>query len=161
MAIRRPDWLTVIRNWVLRGGTGYTLPFLVGARVIRDGRTEASLDDAIAILDEMFHPQTPSDTLQLTWCPQLDAPVFGLNREQIDGVTIRSIHTQERSVVVRQDIVTRWGNSADKLVGALLDYSRAPIVAGNFSRMDRSWHPFSEEERQRIERLLQAEQPPA
>ena len=81
--------------------------------------------------------------------------------EQIDGVTIRSNHTQQPSVVVRQDIVTRWGNSADQLMAALLEYSRAPIAAANFSRMDRSWHPFSEDERDRIERLLLGEQPPA
>ena len=72
MASQQPDWLTIIRHWALRGGTGYTVPFLVGARLLREGKTEASLDDARAVLDELFSPRTTTDTLQLTWCPQLD-----------------------------------------------------------------------------------------
>ena len=102
----------------------------------------------------MFHPRTTSDALQLTWCPQLDAPVFGLNLEPIPGITIQSNHTQQPSVAVRQDIVARWGDSADQLTLALLDHSRQAIVAGDFSRMDGSWHPFSEQEQIRIKNLL-------
>ena len=43
MAIQQTDWLTIIRHWVHRGGTGYTLPFLVGARLLREGRTEGPM----------------------------------------------------------------------------------------------------------------------
>ena len=133
---------------------GYTLPFLLGARVLREGKTETSLDEGQALLDEMFDARTPTDALQLTWCHDLDAPVFGLNKVPIDGLTIRSTHTQQPSVVVIQKIVNLWGDSADQLSSALLDHSRPAIESGHFSRTFQSWQSFSRDEQIRIKNLL-------
>lgn len=151
----RPDWQILIRHWTRGSGIGYTLPFLVGARALTRGTSRATVDDARILLDEMFHPQAHSDVLQVVWCPNLDAPVFGLNKESIPGETITSAHSGAPSVIVRSDILRHWGPSVEEVIAGIIAHSQEALESGRFSRTwDQKWELFSDTEVSRIRNLL-------
>jgi hypothetical protein len=152
---QRPDWLLLIQHWVRGGGTGYSVPFLVGARALSRGFDSASLNCARELLEEMLNPMGRHPTLELTWCRNLDVPVFGISRESIPGVTLASEHTGAPSVIVRSDIRELWGDTRHSIMAGLIDHAAVPIAAGHFSRTwDQSWTPFADEEKSRITNIL-------
>lgn len=152
-----PAWFVLIEHWVTRGSTGYTFPFLVGARALCQGRKTATRDEAFILMNEILNQPVTGHVVELTWCADLDAPVFGLSREQIPGQFFNSTVTNKPSIFIRQDILTKWGTSDDNLISNLMDDSEKPITEGHFSRSGKSWTPFTQSEIFRIMNLLQGE----
>ncbi len=153
---KTPDWFVLIEHWVSRGGNGYSLPFLVGARARRRGDTDVSEEDARTLLDEIFNNPVKNQVVQIILCPNLGVPVFGLSREKIQGKLFHSTITNEPSVFVRQDLLNTWGESVDEVLNGILSEAKQPIQEGKFSRnFNHTWTPFSEIELQRIDRLLE------
>ncbi|NOK59077.1 MAG: hypothetical protein GFH27_549349n72 [Chloroflexi bacterium AL-W] len=155
MAQTLPDWFILIEHLVTRGGTGYTLPFLAGARAQHLNKTAITLEEVHTLLEEIFHQPVKNEVAELTWCANFDAPVFGLSRIQIPGKVFKSEKTNTDAVVVRQDIIDKWGNSSEDIIKELIRCSEEPIVTGNFSRTSEgTWESFTEDERFRINNLL-------
>ena len=155
MARDEPDWLVLIAHWCTRGGTGYSLPFLLAARQMREGWPFITVENARNMLAEMFRPAVVRKPLSLTWCPDLDVPVFDLGDDLIRGIVLSSPHTSEPSLFVRQDIVERWSDTAESLEAGLLAHAEKPIVSGRVSRTwEREWAPLSQDESTRIRNLL-------
>lgn len=153
---KAPDWFVLIGHWVSRGGNGYSLPFLVGARARNKGDTNVSDEDARILLDEIFNHPVKNHVVQIILCPNLGVPVFGLSREKIQGKLFHSTITNEPSVFVRQDLINTWGESADEVLNGILREAKQPIQEGMFSRnFNHTWSDFSEIELQRINRLLE------
>jgi hypothetical protein len=93
--------------------------------------------------------------LELTWCGNLDAPVFGISRESIGGVTLVSKRNGIPSVRVRSDIQNLWGDTGESIIAGLLDHAAVPLAASHFSRTwDRRWTHFTDDEKIRISNIL-------
>lgn len=152
-----PDWFVLIENWVTRGGAGYTLPFLVGARA-RKSNYQASLKDARSLLEEMFRNPSPEQTkrILLTFCDDLCAPVFGLYRPQDEGQIRGDLCDQ---VFVREDVFERLNvldhNNTEEIIEKLLIHSREAVEQGLFSRTGSQWTEFTQDEITRIDNLLE------
>ena len=150
-----PDWLILIKHWVSGGGTGYSLPFLVGARAKNRKLESVTENDARVLLDEIFNYPVKNFIIQVIICPNLGVPVFGILKEQIPGKLFKSTIKNLPSVYVRQDLITKWGNSTDDVINGMVSDSKQPIEHNLFSRtFMQTWAPFSEEEIGRINRLL-------
>jgi hypothetical protein len=150
-----PDWFVLIEHWVSRGGNGYSVPFLVGARAKHRGITNVTEEYASTLLDEIFNSPIQNQVVQIILCPDLGVPVFGLSREEIHGKLFHSAITNHPSVFVRQDLLNEWGESTDEVFKGILSESRQPIQDSMFSRdFDHTWGRFSETELVRIDRLL-------
>ena len=150
-----PDWFVLIEHWVSRGGNGYSLPFLVGARARHRGVTNVTEEDARALLDEIFNIPVENQVVQIILCTDLGVPVFGLSKEKLQGKLFHSAISDAPSVFVRQDLLNTWGESVDEVFNGILSEFRQPIQEALFSRdFDHTWTPFSEIELERIDRLL-------
>jgi hypothetical protein len=149
-----PDWLVLIRHWTHRN-VGYALPFLVGARARLAGQSVVTEQDALKLLDEMFNPPADSDVLQLIWCDNLAAPVFGLKKHQIPGIEFASRLSGRPSILVRSDLVAKWGDKVEDVANGVVTECKDSIGQQLFSRTWRkTWEDFTEEEAQRIDNLL-------
>jgi len=150
-----PEWFVLIKYWASWGGTGYTLPFLVGARARWRKMINVTEDDARVLLDEIFNHPIKNFIIQIILCPNLGVPVFGLYKETIPGKLFKSTITDLPSVFVRQDLIYKWGSSVEDVFNGILDEVKQPIQEGLFSRtLSKTWTPFSKEELERIDRLL-------
>jgi hypothetical protein len=150
-----PDWFVLIEHWVSRGGNGYSLPFLVGARARHSGVTNITEQYTRTLLDQIFNSPVKNYVVQIILCSNLGVPVFGLSREKIDGKLFQSAITNAPSVFVRRDLLNTWGESTDEVFNGILNEFKQPIQDGLFSRnFDHTWSHFSETELARIERLL-------
>ncbi len=150
-----PDWFVLIEHWVTRGGNGYSLPFLVGARARRNSISNVTEEYTRALLSEIFNNPVKNHVVQIILCANLGVPVFGLSREKIQGKLFHSEITNAPSVFVRQDLLDTWGNSAKEVFNGILGEVKQPIQEGLFSRnFNHTWTPFGETEIEKIDRLL-------
>lgn len=160
-----PDWLLLIRHWVGQGGTGYTLPFLVGARSLKNGMASPTLDDARTLLEEIFSHQFENYTIQLLFCQNLQCLVFGLypsargflgdDHTPSQGKYYSASKSNLHAVLVRNEITERYGNTINELVENIVSDFKEQIADGNFSRSyDKKWSPFPRDQIFRIKDVL-------
>jgi len=159
-----PDWLMLIEHWVNRGGIGYTLPFLVGARSLKDNIASPTPNDASNLLKEIF--VNPFEyPLQIIFCGDLQSLVFGLYRRRgvfsrdeqpsTQGKMFNSPETNTPSVFVRQDMLDKYGDTSEQLINSIVEDFKDPIIKGIFSRSwDRKWSPLTKDETIRIKNIL-------
>jgi hypothetical protein len=133
-------WFALIDQWRTQGmgEMGPTLPFVVGALALKTGRT-ASIADAEAILDDMIAHPMPGVVIEVSWCPNIGAPVF--TRGELNGLRMRSKIVFPRTdrtgdaLVFGENLVSRW-KLKDAAAGLqqLVDDAAGPIKAQQFSR---------------------------
>lgn len=152
-----PDWLRLIRHWVIGGvHYGYSFPFLMGARAKKNRLDKITQKDTQLLIDEIFFHPVSGNIIQVIFCPELYIPVFGIYRNEKDVPGIFFPNTIQPSVFVQQHLINTWGNSIEKVIDSILAESEKPIQEGLFSRtVDRKWAKFSDEENDRINRILE------
>jgi hypothetical protein len=154
MSKKYPDWFILIKHWVDRGGQGYTLPFLVGARLYNKGIHKSTKEEVRKLLEEIFNNPVKGNIIQLTWCNNLSAVIFGLQKEEIPGKQIKSDVTEEDSVFVRNDLL-KFGNNTKEIINNLTEEYWIPIKEGLYSRnIYGNWVELDEDEIFRIDNLL-------
>lgn len=137
---KSPGWFLLIEQWRPQGmgEMGPTLPFVVGALALKAGQM-ASAADAESVLDEMIAHPVPDSVIEVSWCPNIRAPVLTCGK--LNGLRMRSkivIPRLDRTgdaVVFGENLVSRWKlrDAATGRVRLLAD-AAGPIEAQRFSR---------------------------
>jgi hypothetical protein len=159
-----PDWLMLIKHWTDRNGTGYTLPFLLGARYLKEGNSSPSLDDARDLLQEIFIHPFERYTIQAIFCNDLQTLVFGMYRSSpffrhdhptTNGIFFNNPETQRPSIFIRQDMVDKYGSTLEQLTTNIVDDFAHHIINCEFSRSrNKIWSPLTSDETTRIKNIL-------
>lgn len=137
-----PFWFRLLRIWCLEGGTGLTLPFIVGADARARG-TSAKPEDVRRILKEIQGYESPKGSVVVRWCPHRAALVFGAfpfgcGRLEIDPALVQGRTTETQ------------------LLEQLAQVAETRVQAGDFSRVGipATWAPFQHHDLEFVDRVI-------
>ena len=134
ISVANPFWFRLCRSWCLRGHTGLTIPFIVGAES-RSRNTSAHDDDVRRLLGEIAAYDSSDGPVAIRWCSHRCAFVigvlpFGRGRLKIDSSLMDGDMTEA------------------KLLEQIARMAEASVRAGDFSRLGIPpiWVPFEDHE---------------
>lgn len=138
----RPAWFVLVESWPRRGpgAFGVTVPFLVGALAMRKNvrPTPAQVEP---LLTEMCKSPVHGYVTQVSWCPDIEAPVLSVVAADSPYDRMSSPakvpHPSGRgeSLVFGGNLVYRWGTKEpEELLRKLRDDATEPLSLGRCSR---------------------------
>ncbi len=140
--MEKPDWFILIERWVPErmGELGVTLPFLVGALAFKAGDMQLNSSHVRKLLSEMSANPVHGYVTEVSWCPNIGAPVF--NTKATDspermkssaGIAHPSGHGQ--SLVFGPNLLTHWGcTDPSVLLDRLVEDATEHVSKGRYSR---------------------------
>lgn len=139
-----PSWFNIIQQWRAKGmgAYGITLPFLVGALAYEKGRSNATLEDVVALLAEMIEKPVPGYMAVIRWCGDIEEPVISMRAlDDPFKVAIKDGYPRPEgdglSVGFTEDLMSMFNlNCATALEckGKLENYAKELVEKGLFSK---------------------------
>jgi len=139
----KPDWFRLIKAWVAIGGSGLTLPFLVGATSYHRGKSAVDHEDIRSLLDEIIEYPVEGCIVYVRWCVNLESAVFAVYEQDSlyklyghRGVEIRSQNSSAPSLIIDRYLAKELEPRLDRecLLKALIEEAEEPVSSRNFSR---------------------------